>query len=77
MLFDNNKTIKVEYTASGFANFQFKIIELTPTKMVVQRVERIGIAGAQVSDYREIDLLNQYNLYPNKLYILRHENTNH
>ncbi len=64
-LIDNNKTIKVDYIGGGFANFQFKIIELTPLKMVVQRVERTGIAGAQVSDYREMDLLNQYEFIPN------------
>ena len=63
-LTNNSQTIKVDYTGGGFANFEFKIIELTPTKMVVQRIERTGIAGAQVSDYREMDLLNQYEFMP-------------
>lgn len=63
-LINDSKTIKVDYTRGGFANFEFKIIELTQTKLVVQRVERTGIAGAQVSDYREMDLLNQYEFIP-------------
>lgn len=63
-LLDNNQTIKVDYTHGGYANFKFKIIELSPTKMVVQRVERTGVAAADVNDYREMDLLNQYEFIP-------------
>ena len=63
-LLNNSKTIKVDYTRGGFANFEFKIIELTPTKLIVQRVERTGIGALQVSDFKLMDLLNQYEFIP-------------
>ena len=58
-LLNNNKTIKVHYTGGGFADFEFKIIELTQAKMVVQRTERTGVGGSQV-----MNLLNQYEFQP-------------
>lgn len=58
-LLDNNKTIKVQYIGDGFADFEFKIIELTPAKMVVQRTERTAVGG---SEY--LDLLAQYEFQP-------------
>ena len=63
-LLNNSKTIKVDYTRGGFANFEFKIIELTPTKLIVQRVERTGIGAVQISDFKLMDLLNQYEFIP-------------
>ena len=59
-LIDNSKTIKVQYIGGGFVDFEFKIIEITPTKMVVQRLERTGVGGSQT-----MDLLNQYEFQPN------------
>ena len=59
-LLDNNKTIKVQYIGTGFADFEFKIIELTPTKMVVQSSEITGVPGSQT-----MDLLHQYEFQPN------------
>ncbi len=58
-LVDNNMTINVVYIGGGFADFQFKIIELTPIKMLVQRVERTGVGGSQIMDLR-----NQYEFQP-------------
>jgi hypothetical protein len=58
-LVENNKTIKVQYISGGFVDFEFKIIELTSTKMVVQRTERTGVGGSQI-----MDLLNQYEFQP-------------
>lgn len=63
-LLNDNKVIKVVYTGGGFADFEFKIIELTPMRMVVQRVERTGIGSIQAGDFREIDLLNQFEFKP-------------
>lgn len=60
----DSKTIKVDFTNGGFADFEFTIIELTPAKMIVQRLEHTGIGGAEVSDYQEMDLLNQYEFVP-------------
>lgn len=58
-LVENNKTIKVQYIGGGFADFEFKIIELNSTKMVVQRIERTNVGGSQT-----MDLLNQYEFQP-------------
>jgi len=58
-LIDNSKTIKVQFIGGGFANFEFKIIDITATKMVVQRVERTGVGGSQI-----MDLLSQYEFQP-------------
>ncbi|MCF8342496.1 MAG: lipocalin family protein [Chitinophagaceae bacterium] len=58
-LIDNSKTIKVQYIGGGPADFEFKIIEITTTKMVVQRVERTGVGGSQI-----MDLLSQYEFQP-------------
>ncbi len=37
---EKGKSLKVNYLNGNFPNFEFKIIELTPTKLLVQRVEK-------------------------------------
>gem|GEM_PF-6947545 len=58
-LVNDNKVIKVQYTGSGFENFEFRIVTLTNTLMVVERVERTSVGGSVV-----LDLLNQYEFVP-------------
>ena len=63
-LINDNKTIKVEYTHGGFANFELNILELTPTKKVVQTIAKTSAGTSQATDAVIMDLLFQYEFMP-------------
>lgn len=58
-LSENRKVINVKYVGSGYADFNYNIIELTSSKLKVQRMERTGVGGSQI-----MELLMQYEFEP-------------
>ena len=58
-LSNNNKTVNVKYVGNGYADFSYNIIELTISKLKVQRLERSAIPNSQT-----MDLLMQYEFEP-------------
>ena len=53
------KSLNVKYVGGGYVDFKYNIIELTNTKLKVQRLEQTGVGSSQI-----MELLMQYEFEP-------------